>query len=843
LRYRFETFEVLEQQRQLLIGGQPAAVGARAFDLLLVLVQAHERVVSKAELLDRVWPGQAVEENNIQVQISGLRKLLGAQAIATVPGRGYRLTLRPRVEHAPVAAPLPVEGRPRRSNLPAQLPALYGREADCAAVRAMLAHERIVSIVAAGGVGKTRLARAVAAGLGEAFPDGVWCIELAALSEPALVAPELARTLGVQLLGTQASALPMLLDVLRPQRALLLLDNCEHLLDAVAPLVQAIHAAAPQVRVLLTSQEALKIPGEQLYRLGTLALPEGPGLAAAQASGAVQLLTHRIQALEPAFALTEDKVGRLAAICRRLDGIALALELAAARVPVLGLEGLLAQLDARFELLSGGSRLTLARHQTLRAMMDFSHGLLSAEEQAVFRRLGVFAGSFSAEATQELAADAGMDRWAVLAHLGALVDKSLLIAEPGEPPRLRLLETGRAYALERLEAAGETAALRERHARVIGSLIARAAEQDYWQRSDAELLARYGPEQPNLRAALDWALAHDAELAIAMVGHACPLWREALSLQPEGAHYCEAALALVDEHTPALAAGRLWCAQGWMLIWSQQQRGRAAALRAAALLRQTEDHATLGICLLLLIPGTTTPDAQQAAVLDELRRLYDPQAPARVRAQYLSASARYAMGARRYGEASRLYAEARTVLAGCGATQWEAVLAWTMAGIALSTGDLAFAETTLRETAERLQAQPTRGVFLAFCLGSLATALLLRGDLAAAREALAQAAPLIVRYQLGSRYAATAAWLALREDRVQDAAQLLGYGQAAALAAGVDAEEPAEVAVRKRVQAALAERLDAAEIEALQLIGSTLGTEVAYRRALATRPELMQPAD
>lgn len=837
LRYRFETFEVQESQRQLLIGGQPAAVGARAFDLLLVLVQEHGRVVSKAELLDRVWTGQAVEENNIQVQISGLRKLLGAQAITTIPGRGYQLTQRPLdASDAPPAMPAPTPAT--RGNLPAQLPTLYGREADSARLRAQLLRQRIVSVVAAGGVGKTQLARAVAAGLTDEFPDGVWCLELASLNRAELVVPELARTLGLQLLGAQESALPLLLDLLRPQRVLLLLDNCEHLLPAVAALVATLHAEAPQVHVLLTSQEPLKIAGEQLLRLDTLALPERPGLAAAQASGAVQLLTHRIQALQPAFALNADTAAPLAAICRRLDGIALALELAAARVPVLGLEGLLAQLGERFELLSGGARQTLARHQTLRAMMDFSHGLLSADEQAVFRRLGVFAGSFSAEAAQALAADAGLDRWAVLAHLGALVDKSLLIAEAGEPPRLRLLETGRAYALECLAAAGETASLQERHARAIGQLIARAAK-DYWRLSDAQLLQRYGPELPNLRAALDWALANDAALAIELAGHACPLWREVLSLQPEGARYCEAALALLDEHTPALAAGRLWYAQGWMLIWSQQQRGRAAAQRAADLLRQTDDHATLGMSLLLLIPGTTTPDAQQAAVLDEMRRLYDPQAPARVRAQYLSASARYAMGARRYAEASRLYAEARAVLASCGATQWESVLAWTMAGIALSTGDLALAETTLRETADKLEAQPTRGIFLAFCRGSLATALLLRGELPAAREALVRAAPLIVRYQLGSRYAATAALLAQLEERLTDAAQLLGYGSAAAAAAGVDAEEPVEVAARARVQAALAGRFDATELESLQQLGATLGTEAAYRRALA---EPLSPA-
>jgi predicted ATPase/DNA-binding winged helix-turn-helix (wHTH) protein len=574
LRYRFEDFELLPQERRLLAGDAPVSIGARAFDVLLTLVAHHDRVVTKGELLERVWPGLMVEENNLQVQVSSLRRVLGPQAIATIPGRGYRLAMRVRSDgvdaateahgaetergahsaDAPPGRPAPAAQTRRRSNLPVSLPPLYGRDAELAQLRALLDTHRTVALVAAGGVGKTHLARAVADARRAMHPDGVWAVDLAELTRGDLVAPALLQALGFQVAPGQ-TPLGTAVDVLRSQDALLLLDNCEHVLEAVASLVQAVNDAAPRVRVLVTSQAPLRCTHERVFRLGTLSLPSSPALDAVQRSGAVQLLVHRIQAAAPHFELTEANAARVAALCQRLDGIALALELAAARVPLLGLDGLLARLDERFEVLTGGSRLKLKRHQTLRAALAFSHGLLTADEQAVFRRLGAFAGSFSAECAQDVAAGESIHRWAVLDHLGALVDKSFVLADAGDPPRLRLLETTRAYALESLAQAGETAAVLERHARVFGRLL-EAAAQDYWLLSDAAMLERYWPDQANLRAAMDWALAHDPELAVRMVGDAGPLWREALSQQPEGARYCAAALACVGERTPLQAHGR-----------------------------------------------------------------------------------------------------------------------------------------------------------------------------------------------------------------------------------------------------------------------------------------------
>lgn len=819
---------------------------ARSFDLLVALAKRAGRLVTKDELLELVWRGVVVEENNIAAQIVVLRKALGAELIATVPGRGYRFTAEVRQESSPGARAAPLETAASQSlpahaviepttgsqhgNLPARLPPLYGREADLARLGALLDEHSIVSLVATGGVGKTHLARTLAGSLRPSFADGVWCVELASHSDGDFIAHEVARVLGFQVpLGR--AAVDVVVDVLRTQRSLLLLDNCEHLLPAVAGLVKAIHEASPQVRILVTSQQPLGLRGEYVYRLGTLALPQAPGLEAARDSGAVQLLVHRIQAVVDGFSLSAANAMRLAAVCRHLDGIPLALEFAAARVPVLGLDGLLARLDARFKVLTASSPHGLHRHQTLLAALEFSHGLLQPDEQAVFRRIGVFQGSFSADAAQEVASDESIDPWAVLDHLGALIAKSLLLADGGDRSRLRLLETTRAYALNRLAEAGETADWQQRHARATAALIARSAD-DYWLLSDDEMRERYGPEHANMRAAMDWALVHDGELAIEIAGNACALWREAWSLQPEGARYCEAALKHLGDRTPAQAAGRLYFALGWMLIWSHQQRGRAAALRAAELLRQTDDRATLGMTLLLLIPGTTPPDADQEAVLRELHLLYDKDAPPRVQAACVSAFARFAMGSRQWEEASRLYSEARALLVSCGSVQWEGVLSWTMASIALTRGIHDFAADTLRDAALRLEAAPTHGIFLAFCLGTLATAHLLRGDVPAARAALARTAPLIAHFDLGSRYAGTAAWLAIEEGRWQAATCLLGYYSRAAETSGVDAEEPAEVSARERVASALAGHADASSIAAWMLEGRTLSTMAAYELAL-----------
>jgi predicted ATPase/class 3 adenylate cyclase len=350
-------------------------------------------------------------------------------------------------ETAVVEAPSAAQAQARQGNLPAVLPALYGRDDDIDALRVLIDGQRVVSIVGAGGIGKTRLAQAVAHAMRDAFADGAWMVELAPLADPALLPAAVAQALDIKLAGVSAT-LDELVVGMAQRTLLLVLDNCEHLLDAVAALVQAVMQGAPSLTLLLTSQEPLHLPAEQQYRVTPLAVPFEMAVSGAREFGAVALFVARVKAVDQRFALDDASLALVIDICRRLDGLPLAIELAAARTATLGLRPVRDKLDARFKLLTGGSRASLRRHQTLRATLDWSYKLLSDAEQAVFQRLGVFVGGFTVELAQAVAGDAQLDEWAVLDHLSALVDKSLVVADAGEVPRYRLLESARAFALE-----------------------------------------------------------------------------------------------------------------------------------------------------------------------------------------------------------------------------------------------------------------------------------------------------------------------------------------------------------------------------------------------------------
>ena len=479
---RFGHFELRSAQRQVLLHGVSAPMGARAFDVLLALVAHRGRIVSKLELLDTVWPDLVVEENNLQVQISSLRKLLGPGVIATIPGRGYQFTMAP--DEPAVAPRPPVMTAPTGSQTiaptiapaPAQaapMAAIYGRDADLPALQTLVTAHRLVTLAGAGGIGKTALAHALADRLQHHFLDGVCVVELAPLADAAHVISTVAGALEVTL-GAGAP-IEALADVLRQRRMLIVLDNCEHLVAEVARLASSLLRAAPQLHVLSTSQVPLRLAEEQLYRLATLALPKEATLASAQGAGAVMLFEARARAALPRFRLTDANVVAVVDICRQLDGVALAIELAAARLPLLGVDGLRARLGERLRLLKTQTRMKLPRHQTLREALEWSHGLLTPAERVVFRRLGAVSGSFGLEAAERIGSDAHIDAWSLLDHLGALVDKSLVVVTEagigaqagasvhGGAPRYHLLETMRHFALERLEAAGEAATVRSHH--------------------------------------------------------------------------------------------------------------------------------------------------------------------------------------------------------------------------------------------------------------------------------------------------------------------------------------------------------------------------------------------
>jgi predicted ATPase/class 3 adenylate cyclase len=362
--------------------------------------------------------------------------------------------------------------RSGRGALPPAPPSLVGRDDDLGELQRALSESRIVTILGPGGIGKTALALTAAQRAGADRTDAVAWVDLAPISVPSLLASTIGQTLGVAVAGRDPLA--ALVRGLAARQALLVLDNAEHLADAVAELVSALARGAPQLRLVVTSQTALHVEGEWLFRLGTLAVPQVTMPAdAALRHGAVALFAAQARAADRGFAVTDANVDAVVELCRRLDGVALAIKLAAARLPLLGLAGLLARLSERFRLLAGGSRDAPSRQQTLRAALDWSHGLLSPHEQAVFRRLGVFAGHFDLELAAHAVADDGQDPWAAVDTIAALVDRSLVVVEPGEVRRCRLLESAREYALLQLDAAGERSAA---HARVADAMLAHAPD-------------------------------------------------------------------------------------------------------------------------------------------------------------------------------------------------------------------------------------------------------------------------------------------------------------------------------------------------------------------------------
>ena len=535
---KFGRFSVLAEERQLLVEGQPAKLGARAFDLLLVLIDQRDRVLAKNELLDSVWPGLVVEENNLQVHISALRKLLGPALIATIPGRGYRFTgvLDP-ADAGPPAESTSVVAH----NLPQQFTRFIGREAALAQCAGLLRDVRLLTLTGIGGCGKTRLALRLAQAQLAGFTDGVWFVDLAPIQEAQRVPLALAAVLSVrEQVGTPL--LEQLAAHLATQRALIVLDNCEHVIDAVAQLVDALLANCGELKLVVTSREGLGVAGEQVFPVRPLSLPASADAAALQASEAVQLFIDRARLALPDFSLDQHNAAAIAEICRRLDGIALAIELAAARVKLLAVEEIRARLDDRFRLLTGGNR-ALPRHQTLLTTLQWSHDHLADEEQRLLRQLSVFAGGCTLAAAARIAESA--DEYAVLELLTHLHDKSLLVVDRDAhaPPRYRMLETVRQYARERLNTAGDAAAVRDRHLQHFLSFAEEASEQLSGSQQQA-WHARLQQEQENLLAAHAWCehTAGGGQAGLRLEAALAPYWVMSAQLE-RGYRLAHAALA------------------------------------------------------------------------------------------------------------------------------------------------------------------------------------------------------------------------------------------------------------------------------------------------------------
>jgi predicted ATPase/DNA-binding winged helix-turn-helix (wHTH) protein len=587
----------------LLEDGKPVRLGSRALLILVALVERAGELVSKEELIARVWPNTFVEEASVRVHIAALRRILGdgqsgLRYVVTVPGRGYsfvapisQTTVDDSVQTQRATAQEPAH------NLPAPLTRMVGRAAIIETITAQVRRQRLVTLAGPGGIGKTTVAVAVGQVLMSSFDDGVWFIDLVRLVDPSLVASSVASVLGLPV--QSGEPLPALLAFLKEKRMLLVLDNCEHVIGSIAILATEILAVAPHVHIFATSREPLLVEGERVRRLLPLAtLPSSADVTVADAlaSPAVQLFVERATASVDGFELTSENAAIVTEICRRLDGIPLAIELAAGCLDVFGIHAIAESLDNLFRLLTLGRRTALPRHRSLAAVLDWSYQLLPESERVILCRVAVFAGEFTMEAAAAIATDSKLTEVQVVDGIVHLVMKSLLSANTEDNhPRYRLLDTTRVYAREKLAASGEHDAIARRHAEYFKTLFERA-EIEWNTQLTKDWLAAYGGSIDDLRVALDWAFSPDGDVSvgIALVVGTIPLWLQ-LSLINECRLNVERALAALDliEKRSDTQNMKLQAALGWSLMYTsgpQRETGEAwtGALELAERKRDTD---------------------------------------------------------------------------------------------------------------------------------------------------------------------------------------------------------------------------------------------------------------
>ena len=565
----------------MLEADKPVHLGSRAFHLLVALIKRSGEFVSNRELMARVWPDLTVEEGALRVHIAALRKALkdgkaGQRYVVNAPGRGYSFVAPVAAFDTPTSLP---EAAGKSFDLPVSYVRVLGRSDFVEKIVAELPQRRLVSIVGPGGIGKTTVALDVGKTLRTKYRDSVRFVDLSPLSDPELVPSALAAELGLGVLSSEP--LPNLIAFLRDREMLLVLDTCEHVIETAAVLAEAIFDAAANVHILATSREPLRARGEQVHRLSPLRVPSATAKITAVDAlnfSAVQLFVESAYESGEGFQLTDDSAPLVADICRQLDGIPLAIELAAGLVNTFGVRELATRLNDRFRLLTHGRRTALARHRTLSAMLDWSYKLLSEPERIILRRLAVFAGGFTLEAAQILLGDSQFVSADVDDCIANLVAKSLVVADVGEAVvHYRLLDTTRAYGLSKLREAGEYDSIARRHAQYFRDLFERA-EREQETRPTTEWLNTYGRQIDNVRIALEWAFTGgDAALGISLTIAAVPLWM-LLSLVEECRSRAQQAITSLEPGARTSEAMKLFVALGSALRYDT---GAGADVEAA----------------------------------------------------------------------------------------------------------------------------------------------------------------------------------------------------------------------------------------------------------------------
>ncbi len=836
--YRFGRFTLDPASKELSADGTPVPLGATDFRLLLTLIERAGSDVTKDELMSRVWGRAAIGDNTLHVHIMALRKALGDGVIATKQGRGYRF-----VEHIGQAGPAP---RHHAGNLPAYAAngpktgtsRLIGRDSQIGAVSELLAHNVLVTLTGPGGVGKTRLALEVANEAASAFRDGAWLVELAAVSDGASTASAVATVLGIKI-GESATPFETLARQLARRNLMIVLDNCEQIIASCAALCEAIIAAAPNVRILATSRESLSCLGEQVFEVPPLALP-GDGLpdsSATRKAAAVELFVERARGLNSDFRLGDDEIAIVARLCRRLDGLPLAIEMVASWASVLGLPALEAKLNDTAKTWLGARRTAPLRHSTLRATLEWSHDLLSPEEQIVLRRLAVFAGPFSMPAAEAVVAADDLAADDVFQLMARLIGKSMIAVVPGSHENLyRLLETTRAFMLEKLSASDDIRSVRRKHADYVLRTL-RQAMRDWETMSDAVFLERYAPVLDDLRSALDWSAADDSELAIALAGCSWPLWRE-LPVRAEGRRRLSAAVSLLKPDTPRELEAHLRRGMGQLYFNTAAVKdARLEFERAVALFRALGDTQNLGSAIAdfgyaSLMLGNI---GEAHALIDEALQMVERAR--RPRALAAAWSLKFCVEARLKSPTMR--EAGMTAVRLCeavGADRAALVVSANLVEAVLEMGDIDSAIASGQELVARLRDTYHTDI-LGYALGMVSGALSLQGDADAALAAARDAVPLL-------RDEGMLFWffdhMALRlaiAGQFRDAALISGYADSVFCKFGRP-REPVGLQAVSRLSELLRTSLSGDEIEQLHGVGKHLGEDRVIALALRTQDRL-----
>src|ERR1700686_3645341 len=541
----FGPFELSIGNRLLTNGAKVVPLGARAMDLLIVLVEQANKVVSRRTLIERVWPKRGAEQVSLRVHISALRKALdqsdpGRRYIANVPGRGYSFVVPVTSLSSPTSGDINPSSR---SRLPARLTRMLGRRDALAAIQMKLNEQKFVTIAGPGGIGKTTVAVAAAYEMSTPFNNQIYFVDLSALGDASLIAPAVAAALGVSVQTN--NVVPALIDRLQERPTLIVLDCCEHLIDGASAVAEELVCRVPTLHLLATSREAMRVEGEHVYELCALACPpENSSLSAHDALQypAVQLLVDWVRAVRGDFGLVDADAPIVAGICRRLDGIPLAIELAAGRVDIFGLSKTASLLDDRLNLSWEGRRTAQPRHQTLNATLEWSYDLLGDAEKVVLNRLSVFSGGFTFEAAVSVVADETVVEANVSDCVWELRSKSMIAAQ-GQGARLRLLDTTLAFASRRLAKSDEENHCRRRHALYFCDLFKQGASMDMPER-----LRALGGEGYNLRAALNWAFSveGDAKIGVELAAASASAWM-AMALLTECGDWRTKAIGRLDD--------------------------------------------------------------------------------------------------------------------------------------------------------------------------------------------------------------------------------------------------------------------------------------------------------